>query len=179
MFCFYCLKDNSLFEDTTTGDLVCIRCGSCDAHHVTFGEDLPTRPELNPSFVEKEAEPKEKKTQRGRPKTNKTNNTQEPVVNDDHFMTSLKELSRYVCIDRRDICRLHKKTLELVQKDPTLRFVLPAAVVLSVYYEANKPGEAKRSRRTEANKPGEARLEDLCHALKLKVCTVNRILKRK
>ena len=202
MFCFYCSKDTTFFEDTGSGDSVCTRCGSCDFQHVTFGDNLPRRLELNPTFCPEETKDQPKKEtkviKRGRPR--KSKETQEELVVNDPFMASLKELSRFVCIDRRDICRYHKAVLRFVEKDPTLRFVLPTAVVLAVYSGANevsqaKPpnevSQAKRSERSEPSKaskaaePGEASeakslsLEDLCAALKLKVCTVNRILKEK
>ena len=142
MFCFHCMEENTLIEDTTTGDLVCILCGSCDSHHVTFGDTLPRMPELNPVYSN-ETDQQEATSSR----------TKEKVT--DPFMTGWKELSRFVCLDRRDICRFHRATLHVVEKDPTLRFVLPAAVVLAVYQ-----GEAKRSgpkERSERSEPGEAK----------------------
>lgn len=162
MICFYC-SEEAFIEDTTTGDLVCTRCGSCALHHVTFGDDIPRRPELNPSYFEEA--PEKAAEDRGK-------------IENDPFMASLKELSRFVCIDRRAICRFHRATLSVVEKDPALRFVLPAAVVLGVYCrerEQSEPGE--RSRRSERNKPV-AELESLCAAMKLKACTVARILKK-
>lgn len=176
MFCFYCLKEDLLFEDTVTGDLVCTWCGACDAHHVTFGDTLPRRQDLNPMFFCSKEDTKEPRCEavgatgghpkqvvrRGRPRKNK----EEGTVLADPFMGALKELSRYVPIDRRDIRRLHASTLRVLEKDTTLRFVLPAAVVLSVYWESERVKK-------------EVQLEYLCTVLRLKVCTVNRILKMK
>jgi hypothetical protein len=72
-----------------------------------------------------------------------------------------KELSRYVTLTRREIAQLIKRAEEVVQGDPSLRFVLPTAVVLAVYSRNSAPIS-----------------NELCDIMHVKRCTVQKVMKK-
>lgn len=145
MSCEAC-ESTLLWEDTLNGVVVCTSCGSCARSVIVFGNQV-TNPAPSP---EETTQPK----------------TSEVIIPANVYDRWTKELSRHVVLDRRAIARLSRETERIVRQDIRMKYVLPTALVLAVYFGLHQLTHTRVEK------------VSLCDAMCVKLASVDKISKK-
>lgn len=145
MYCASC-ESCALWEDTLNGTVVCTSCGCVDHGAIVFGPEHQAEASSPPDVSVRAS-------------------ASSPLAEESVYRRWTKELSRYVSnLDRRAIAHLGQQVEQVVQRDLSLKYVLPTSLVLAVYfghYEAN-PSEKV----------------SVCDAMHVKWSSVNKLCKK-